>query len=204
MACYPLQGSLREPQTAAVVTFIRHCLPAGNTHTHTLTKHIHSTAGTHWVMMGLSSPITACSSRLGSRAQSVEMDSSQEVSGPWFLAPQPKCTVLNAAGGSVPVVRYNRLMLFSVFYICVIFSSWYHSRDVSGWAHCIINPFFGHAVVSLMIIMWLRWKNKGIRWINDRFYNVTWFMGRAVINGHLIEPQGKCCEINLYVVRVNL
>lgn len=87
MACYPLQGSLREPQIAAVVTFIRHCLPAGNshTHTHTNTKHIHSTAGTHWVMMGLSSPITACSSRLESRAQGEEMDSSQGVSGPWVL-----------------------------------------------------------------------------------------------------------------------
>ncbi len=149
-------------------------------------------------MMGLSSPITACSSRLGSRAQSIEMDSCQEVLDPWFLAPQPKCTVFKAAGRSVRVVRYSKLMFFFVCYICVIFSSWYHSRDVSGWAQCIINPFFGHAVVSLMIIMWLKWKNKGIRWINDRFYNVTWFMGSAVINGRLIELEGNCCEINLY------
>lgn len=154
-------------------------------------------------MMGLSSPIKACSSRLGSRAQSVEMDSSQEVLSTRFLVRQPKCTVLEAAGSTAVVVRYTKLMFFFVCYICVIFSSGYHSCDVSGWAQCIINPFFGHAVVSLMIIMWLRWKNKGIRWINDRFYNVTWFMGSAVINGRLIELEGNlwnkfvCCEREL-------
>lgn len=96
MACYPLQGSLREPQTAAVVTFIRHCLPAGNTHTH---QALHSTAGTHWVMMGLSSPITACSSRLESRAQSVEMDSSQEVLGRGFLLHSPNVLYLKLQEG---------------------------------------------------------------------------------------------------------
>lgn len=93
VACYPLWGSLREPQTTAVVTFIRQCLPAGNTHTH---QHIHSTASTHWVMMGLSSPITACSSRLRSRAQSVKMDSSQEVLGPWILYFKPQKGLLQS------------------------------------------------------------------------------------------------------------
>lgn len=73
------------------------------------------------------------------------------------------------------------------------------SGDVSGWVQCTINPFFGHSVVTLMIIMWLRWKNKGIRWINDRFYNVTWFMGGVMINGCLMELQHNFCKIMFYV-----
>lgn len=74
------------------------------------------------------------------------------------------------------------------------------SGDVSGWVQCTINPFFGHSVVTLMIIMRLRWKNKGIRWINDRFYNVTWFMGGVMINGCLMELQHNFCKIMFYIV----
>lgn len=168
-----------------------------DTHTH---MHIHSIAGTHWVMMGLSSPIKACSSRLGSRAQSVEMDSSQKVLGLCFLTSPWKCT----AAAVLTVLRRSEWMFSFLNAIFVsFFSSQYHARDVSGWAHCIINPFFGHTVVSLMIIMCLSWKNKGIRWINYRFYNVTWFMGSAVINDHLIELEGNGYEINVYVVKEN-
>lgn len=86
VACYPFQGALSEPHTAAVVTFMRLRLPTGSAHTHTHmqqnSKDIHSTVCTHWVMMGLSIPIKACSSRLDS--QSIEMDSDQRVLGLWF------------------------------------------------------------------------------------------------------------------------
>lgn len=56
-------------------------------------------------------------------------------------------------------------------------------------------------MVSLMIIMLLGWKNKGIRWINDRSHCVAWFMGCAMINGDFIELDGNCWEINVYVVQ---
>lgn len=84
--------------------------------------------------------------------------------------------------------------------LSVILTSGDFSGDVSGWVQCIINPFFGHSVVSLMIIMWLRWKNKGMRWINDRFYNVTWFMAGVMINGCLMELQHNFCKIMFYIV----
>lgn len=69
--------------------------------------------------MGVSSSITARSSRLGSRAQSVEMDSRQEVSGPWSVAPQPMCTVIKAAERSITVFRTSKLIFFFVSAISV-------------------------------------------------------------------------------------
>lgn len=135
-------------------------------------------------MMGLSSPIKACSSRLGSRAQSVEMDSSQEVLGLWFPLPQQ---VNHACSCRRTCCRNSELMLFFSFvcgmYRCRPFLRipflWYFRLSLEYY-----KSIFGHAAVSLMIIIQLRWKNKGISWINDRFHNVTWFMGSALINGH--------------------
>lgn len=87
VACYPFQGAVSEPHTAAVVTFIRLRLPAGNAHTHIQqnSKDIRSSVSTHWVMMGLSIPVKACSSSLDSCVESTEMDTDQEVLGLWFL-----------------------------------------------------------------------------------------------------------------------
>lgn len=119
MACYPLQGSLSEPQTTAIVTFVKQCLPAGNTHSHTHTYTLTHTSWTHWVMMGLSSSIRACSSRLGSRAQSVEMDLSQEVLGQWFVASQPMCTILYAAERYIILFRWIKLIYFFVYSMSV-------------------------------------------------------------------------------------
>lgn len=168
----------------------------GNTHTYRLTH----TSWTHRVMMGLSSSIRACSSRLGSRAESVELDSSQEVFSLGFVAAQPVCSALQAAERCVIVLRCTKLIYCSVSRISV--SS--HPGDTAltmarASPQSIINPFFGHSAVSLMIIMWLRWKNKGIRWINDWFCNVTWFMGIGVINGHLIQPQSNFYSKNIYI-----
>lgn len=160
----------------------------GNTHTYRLTH----TSWTHRVMMGLSSSIRACSSRLRSRAESVELDSSQEVFSHGFVAAWPVCFALQAAERSVKALRCTKLIYCSVSRISV---SSYTGDTAPTMARVspqsIINPFFGHSVVSLMIIMWLRWKNKGIRWINDWFCNVTWFMGSVVINGHLIQPESN-------------
>lgn len=164
---WPSRGSVSLPRSA-------------HTHTYRLTH----TSWTHRVMMGLSSSIRACSSRLGSRAESVELDSSQEVFSFGFEAAWPMRSALQAAERPVIVLRWTKLIYCTVSRISV--SS--HPGDTAlvmapTSPQSIINPFFGHSVVSLMIIMWLRWKNKGIRWINDWFCNVTWFMGSGVING---------------------
>lgn len=104
MACYTLKGSLSEPQTAAIVTFARQCL-AAEERTHTHTYRLTHTSWTHRVMMGLSSSIRACSSRLGSRAESVELDSSQEVFSFGFEAAWPMRSALQAAERPVIVLR---------------------------------------------------------------------------------------------------
>lgn len=140
VARYPLLGSLREPQTAAVVTFMRHGLPAGNTHSHT--KHIHSTAGTHWVMMGLSSPIKARSSRLRSHAQSIELDSSQEVLGPVVFSPT---TQLWDSGGSVATAHSNWTSFFEC-YICVIWCGSVYYKSIF-WTCC--GQFNDHYVAQM-------------------------------------------------------
>lgn len=93
MACYPLQGSLREPQTTAFVTFIWQWFPAGNTHTPTdIQTHTHQSHPDHSQHSlghdGAKEPITAYSSKLGSRAQSVETDCVRDVSGLWFVTLQ--------------------------------------------------------------------------------------------------------------------
>lgn len=69
------------------------------------------------------------------------------------------------------------------------------SQDLWWCYQWIMNPFFRHAMVSLMIIIWLRWKNMGIRWINDWFCNVAWFMDGLLINDQLIEPQNSPFEV---------